>query len=66
VYHRKLTGEPGWADREIRSVPLFWDADGYPLVQTVAPRASEGLGAGASAASGFGPGNAPSQLERAA
>ena len=32
VYHRKLTGEPGWADREIRSTPLFWDADGYPVV----------------------------------
>ena len=32
VYHRKLTGEPGWADREIRSAPLFWDADGYPVV----------------------------------
>ena len=39
VYHRKLTGEPGWADREIRSAPLFWHAAGYPVVQTGQPSA---------------------------
>lgn len=65
VYHRKLTGEPGWADREICSVPLFWDPDGYPLVQTVAPPSGERVLAGACAASGFVPGNPP-RLERAA
>jgi GH43 family beta-xylosidase len=57
VYHRKLTGEPGWGDREIRSAPLFWDADGYPLVQLAAPRVADA----ARAASGF-----PSGAQRAA
>jgi GH43 family beta-xylosidase len=33
VYHRKLSGDPGWADREIRYAPLVWDATGYPVVQ---------------------------------
>jgi len=33
VYHRKVSGDPGWADREIRSAPLVWDADGYPAVR---------------------------------
>ena len=32
VYHRKLGPEPGWADREIRSIPFGWDAEGYPVV----------------------------------
>ena len=31
VYHRKLGPELGWADREIRSTPLLWDADGLPV-----------------------------------
>lgn len=31
VYHRKLTSEPGWGDREIVSAPLLWDASGYPV-----------------------------------
>ncbi len=34
VYHRKRSAEPGWADREIRSAPLFWDADGYPVLRS--------------------------------
>ena len=52
VYHRKLTGDPGWADRVIEHQPLGWDADGYPVI---------GRGAGATAATpekphfGFGP-----------
>ena len=33
VYHRKLSGDPGWADREIRSTPVVWDATGYPHVR---------------------------------
>lgn len=33
VYHRKLTADPGWADREIRWVPFGWDAQGYPMVR---------------------------------
>jgi GH43 family beta-xylosidase len=32
VYHRKVTDEPGWADREIRSTPFSWDAGGFPVV----------------------------------
>ena len=32
VYHRKLSGDPGWADREIRWAPFSWDAAGYPMV----------------------------------
>ncbi len=32
VYHRKLGADPGWADREITSAALVWDADGYPTV----------------------------------
>ena len=32
VYQRKLSADPGWADREIRSAPFAWDADGYPVV----------------------------------
>ena len=33
VYHRKISGDPGWADREIRSTPVVWDATGYPVVR---------------------------------
>ena len=33
VYHRKISGDPGWGDREIRSAPLEWDAAGYPVVR---------------------------------
>ena len=36
VYHRKLGPAPGWADREIRSTPLTWDA-GYPVVRPSGP-----------------------------
>ena len=32
VYHRKIGGDPGWADREIRWAPFSWDPDGYPAV----------------------------------
>jgi hypothetical protein len=37
VYHRKLGADPGWADREIRSAPLGWDADGYPVLVSTSP-----------------------------
>ncbi len=37
VHHRKVTADPGWADREIRSAPLAWDADGYPVVRISSP-----------------------------
>ncbi|MHB8468003.1 MAG: glycoside hydrolase family 43 protein [Acidimicrobiales bacterium] len=30
VYHRKMTPELGWDDREIRVEPVSWDTDGYP------------------------------------
>jgi GH43 family beta-xylosidase len=32
VYHRKLSPDPGWADREIRWEPLVWDGEGLPVV----------------------------------
>jgi GH43 family beta-xylosidase len=32
VYHRKLSGDPGWADREIRAERFDWDACGYPVL----------------------------------
>ena len=37
VYHRKLGPDLGWADREIRTRPLVWDADGRPSAGTPAP-----------------------------
>jgi GH43 family beta-xylosidase len=53
VYHRKLSGDPGWADREIRWAALDWDAAGYPVVhppdptgRTTGPKASGGMGPG--------------------
>ena len=36
---RPAFGEPGWADREIRSAPLFWHAAGYPVVRSGQPSA---------------------------
>ncbi len=42
VYHRKLTGDPGWADREIRTVPFGWDEDGCPAVRPGAGVAGAG------------------------
>jgi GH43 family beta-xylosidase len=32
VYHRKLSADPGWADREIVAEPFTWDTDGYPVI----------------------------------
>jgi GH43 family beta-xylosidase len=32
VYHRKLSADPGWADREIVAEPFSWDAGGYPVI----------------------------------
>jgi GH43 family beta-xylosidase len=32
VYHRKLSADPGWADREIVAEPFTWDAAGYPVI----------------------------------
>jgi GH43 family beta-xylosidase len=32
VYHRKLSADPGGADRTIRYEPLGWDDDGYPVI----------------------------------
>jgi GH43 family beta-xylosidase len=51
VYHRKLSGDPGWGDREIRWAPLAWDANGYPVVRLGSPTG------GAPAA--MGPGSVP-------
>jgi GH43 family beta-xylosidase len=51
VYHRKLSGDPGWADREIRAAPLSWDADGYPVVHPSDPP----FALGSPSVPGFGP-----------
>jgi GH43 family beta-xylosidase len=32
VYHRKMSADPGWADREIRAEPFAWDGAGYPVI----------------------------------
>jgi GH43 family beta-xylosidase len=32
VYHRKLSADPGWADREIVAEPFGWDVHGYPVI----------------------------------
>ena len=32
VYHRKVSADPGWSDREILTAPLWWQ-EGYPVVQ---------------------------------
>jgi GH43 family beta-xylosidase len=42
VYHRKMSHEPGWADREIRSAPFAWDPDGYPVFARTAGEAEDG------------------------
>jgi GH43 family beta-xylosidase len=33
VYHRKISGDPGWADREIRCASVTWDAAGRPVAR---------------------------------
>ena len=42
VYHRKMSGDPGWADREICVAPLEWDDRGYPVVRQGRPAAESG------------------------
>ena len=39
VYHRKMSTDPGWGDREIRFARFAWDVDGYP---TIAPEQPPG------------------------
>jgi GH43 family beta-xylosidase len=51
VYHRKLSGDPGWADREICVAHFEWDPDGYPVVRQSGspartPHIEVGLGGG--------------------
>ena len=31
-FHRKISPDPGWADREIRCEPFTWDHEGYPVI----------------------------------
>jgi GH43 family beta-xylosidase len=54
VYHRKLTGDPGWADREIRWAPLAWDADGYPVIRQGSPGGAAATATGITNAPGLG------------
>ncbi len=46
VYHRKLSGDPGWADREIRSAAVDWDAAGYPVVRMAPPSGGTAIAGG--------------------
>lgn len=46
VYHRKLGPDVGWADREIRSTPLLWDADALPVAAGVSAPTGEVLRTG--------------------
>jgi GH43 family beta-xylosidase len=32
VYHRKMTADPGWSDREICTAPVAWGVAGHPVV----------------------------------
>jgi len=56
VYHRKLGGDPGWADREIRWAPLQWDADGAPVVRADGPSGGSPVVTGGGGAPGLGSG----------
>ena len=62
VYQRKLSADPGWADREIRSVPFGWDEDGCPAVRVPSPSATAAAPAGGES----GPGLVPLGLDRVA
>jgi GH43 family beta-xylosidase len=62
VYHRKVSADPGWADREIRSVPFVWDASGFPVVRSSDPGVP--AEAGAERHPGFGPLAAGDGLDR--
>ena len=53
VYHRKVSGDPGWSDREILWAPLVWDAGGFPMVRPGRPPATASAPAGMVAASGL-------------
>jgi len=49
VYHRKVTDEWGWADREIRFTPLTWDRAGFPVAGPALAPATGGEGTGLAA-----------------
>ena len=46
VYHRKLGPDVGWADREICSTPLLWDAGALPVAVGASPPTGEVLRTG--------------------
>ncbi|CAA9274452.1 MAG: GH43_26 / GH43 / GH43_27 / GH43_30 / GH43_ 31 / GH43_17 / GH43_33 [uncultured Acidimicrobiales bacterium] len=66
VYHRKLGGDPGWADREIRSAPLDWDADGYPVVRLGGPSGGTSPARGTGSSPGLSAGGSSDGLGRVA
>ncbi|HEX3622542.1 MAG TPA: glycoside hydrolase family 43 protein [Acidimicrobiales bacterium] len=55
VYHRKVGGDPGWADREIRWAPFGWDPDGSPAVRLSDPPDRAPAAVGGPGAGGLGP-----------
>jgi GH43 family beta-xylosidase len=66
VYHRKLSGDPGWADREIRWAPLDWDDDGYPVVRPGKPSGATPTSIGMGNALGLVRPGPPDGLDRVA
>ncbi|MDQ3642100.1 MAG: glycoside hydrolase family 43 protein [Actinomycetota bacterium] len=66
VYHRKLSGDPGWADREIRSAPLDWDDDGYPVVRLGGPSGGTSPARGTGSTPGLSAGGSSDGLGRVA
>ncbi|HEV2760947.1 MAG TPA: glycoside hydrolase family 43 protein [Acidimicrobiales bacterium] len=66
VYHRKLSGDPGWADREIRWAPLDWDDDGYPVVRLGGPSGGTSPARSTGSAPGMSAGGSSDGLGRVA
>ncbi len=66
VYHRKVSGDPGWADREIRSAPLVWDAGGHPVVHMGTPSAGAAIAMGSRTGPGLASAGSHDGLDRVA
>ncbi len=64
--HRKISGDPGWGDREIRSAPLDWDADGYPVVRLGGPSGGTSPARGTGSSPGLSGGGSSDGLGRVA
>jgi GH43 family beta-xylosidase len=56
VYHRKMSTDPGWGDREIRSEQFTFDARGYPVLASQRNPADMQLGVEEAASPTYEPG----------